>query len=468
MQGTVKGYSKFYGYGFILGPDKRDYFCHWSFISMPGYKYLIPGQVVTFDPHQTYRGWQARNVRIIRGRREPEERVLKENPFTPQDPIRDPAKFAGRREPLINAIDALYNRKNVLVTGERSVGKSSLAFQLAYLTEGEPYLLKELRVDIGDSEFAYFVTDHRCFPGHTIEDVIAGLLSNMQNKLAAIQEQTGEKIIHEIDLKFYKARREEEYRTTVPPELISKFATDIEQSWLYLVDAGCNGLCVLIDELDWLGTDVPIAFFLKSVIEKLHMDGYLDVCFIVTGVTSYVAEMFKQHPSVLRLFENIRILPMSDAECAEIIDRALKGTSVSIQESAKSRIVSLAAGFPAPVHQLGYHSYRFDQDNRIDRDDLDRALLYVIGQLRHEEFTAQHQKLSLGPEEELIRIIARAPGEEVDMEYLLQNVGAGRNMIYGILGGLLEKGYVVRPKRGKFRIREPLFRLYLRWKEGIL
>jgi len=56
------------------------------------------------------------------------------------------------------------------VTGERGIGKTSTANQLIYVTQGERYLIDSLGIDTGDYRFSYLTVDHRCIPGHTVED----------------------------------------------------------------------------------------------------------------------------------------------------------------------------------------------------------------------------------------------------------------------------------------------------------
>lgn len=130
--GTVTRYNEFRGWGFITGDDGIEYFVHWTSIEGKGYKLLRPGQRVEFEPVETRLSPQAHNVTP---RRIEKKRIakLKDIPFTPQEPVVDPSKFAGRGEPIMNAVDALFNNKNIIVTGERGIGKSSVAYQLVYL-----------------------------------------------------------------------------------------------------------------------------------------------------------------------------------------------------------------------------------------------------------------------------------------------------------------------------------------------
>jgi CspA family cold shock protein len=111
MKGRVTRFSDYHGYGFIKGEDANDYFVHYSCIIGQGFKSLSPFQEVEFEPYETEKGWQAHDIRRISSSVSiiGENIVLKRNPFTPQDPIVDPKKFAGRREPFTNAVDSLFS-----------------------------------------------------------------------------------------------------------------------------------------------------------------------------------------------------------------------------------------------------------------------------------------------------------------------------------------------------------------------
>lgn len=63
-KGIVKWFNAERGYGFILkdGNEDEEYFVHYSYIDMEGYKTLKAGQNVTFDLIETEKGVQAQNV----------------------------------------------------------------------------------------------------------------------------------------------------------------------------------------------------------------------------------------------------------------------------------------------------------------------------------------------------------------------------------------------------------------------
>jgi CspA family cold shock protein len=65
ITGTAKWFSNERGYGFVLidgDPDEQEYFVHYSYIVMEGYKTLRAGQSVSFALVDTDRGVQAHDV----------------------------------------------------------------------------------------------------------------------------------------------------------------------------------------------------------------------------------------------------------------------------------------------------------------------------------------------------------------------------------------------------------------------
>jgi cold shock protein len=64
VNGTVKWFNTERGYGFVLkdGDENTEYFVHYSYIEMEGYKTLKAGQAVTFEITETDKGIQAHNV----------------------------------------------------------------------------------------------------------------------------------------------------------------------------------------------------------------------------------------------------------------------------------------------------------------------------------------------------------------------------------------------------------------------
>ena len=62
--GNVKWFDTKMGYGFILGPEGKDVFVHYTNIEGDGFRCLREGEHVEFELIQTPKGWAASHVRM--------------------------------------------------------------------------------------------------------------------------------------------------------------------------------------------------------------------------------------------------------------------------------------------------------------------------------------------------------------------------------------------------------------------
>lgn len=64
--GKVVWFSKVKGIGFVEKEDgSGDLFVHFSNIAMEGFKFLRPGQTVTYEVGENHKGAQAVNVKVV-------------------------------------------------------------------------------------------------------------------------------------------------------------------------------------------------------------------------------------------------------------------------------------------------------------------------------------------------------------------------------------------------------------------
>lgn len=63
LQGQVKWFDPKKGYGFIVGPEGKDVFVHFSQIEGDGFRSLRDGEAVEYELVEGDKGLQARDVR---------------------------------------------------------------------------------------------------------------------------------------------------------------------------------------------------------------------------------------------------------------------------------------------------------------------------------------------------------------------------------------------------------------------
>lgn len=65
MQGTVKWFDSKKGYGFIVGPEGKDVFVHFSVIDGEGFRSLRDGEQVEYEFKEGDKGLLANSVRRL-------------------------------------------------------------------------------------------------------------------------------------------------------------------------------------------------------------------------------------------------------------------------------------------------------------------------------------------------------------------------------------------------------------------
>jgi CspA family cold shock protein len=63
--GTVKWFDSKKGFGFILNPQGKDVFVHFSAIQLEGFRTLCEDQRVEYEEHETPKGLLAKDVRVL-------------------------------------------------------------------------------------------------------------------------------------------------------------------------------------------------------------------------------------------------------------------------------------------------------------------------------------------------------------------------------------------------------------------
>ena len=63
--GTVKWFDTKKGYGFVVNDDGQDVFVHYTCIDGEGFRCLKEGQTVEYEPIDSGKGLQGKNVRIL-------------------------------------------------------------------------------------------------------------------------------------------------------------------------------------------------------------------------------------------------------------------------------------------------------------------------------------------------------------------------------------------------------------------
>jgi len=283
------------------------------------------------------------------------------SPFTPGQPV--PVEFfVGRSKEIDHIISAVRastaGRLQVLfLTGERGIGKSSLA-RLVRIIADRKYGVLGLHSFLGG------VTSL----DETVRRVFDRLLKESVGKgwWAKIKEFFGDHI-RQVDLfgvtvEFGAA--EKELR-----RMVHDFAPAL-RNLLQKLRPEKKGILVVLDDINGLAASDQFANWLKSLVDEIATSSDpLPLCLMLVGLEDRRQSLVSLQPSLARVFDVVELRTWSDAETRDFFVNAFSKVGIHVEEEALKILVRFTGGFPVMAHEIGDATFNEDTDNRITRED---------------------------------------------------------------------------------------------------
>ncbi|MCK8600073.1 cold-shock protein [Desulfoferrobacter suflitae] len=461
-RGKVTSFDPSKGYGFILGGDGKQYFAHCSKIVGRLEERLYVNEYVQFQvvesDHSKHKYDAAINIQPILDMDDSEPYQVHRNPFIPRSPINNPEKFAGRKTGIKDGVTSLVNNSNILITGDRGIGKSSFANQLVRISEGDTFLLKKMSINLPESYSPqYAAISIRGFKDMTLEDVAGGIVREL-----VVKFDIGEKLEteHQIDLKVYKFKAKSTTKDFDLKNIMDFFGYDI----IKICDTlgYRDGLLILIDEVENIDPTSGFANFIKNITEYFSSENR-HITFVLSGIPCTLTDLFLQHPSFLRLFSPIELKEFSAIESYELLDSYLGSGKKRYHSRTRTSICKMARGYPVNLQLLGFYAYQIDKDSYIDDDDLKIAVDYILDNVKKEEFISKHESIGFGLAEQILKLILRErQGANISFQTLLQLLpDTDENAIITALDTLEKNELIYKYSKGNYFIKDYLFHKYL-------
>lgn len=284
------------------------------------------------------------------------------NVFTPAQEIKDIERFAGRDDELMSLSTALQSDgAQIVLYGQRGVGKSSLARQLAKLATNDKALIGRLKqppFEPLDFLPIYIACDDSI---KSIEILMLRLLSD-EDALApwvpfkVIEKKSSGEIGGKLSVKVIELGGKytdaiTEKAQEIESDIVSVFTNACRA--VVKSDVAKHGLLINIDEFDRIKNREGLASLLKTL-------GPEGVTFALVGVATTVQDLVTEHESVARQLADgtVFVKPMRHEELSEIFDRAetLLDKKHTFDLDARRWIINIARGHPFYIHLVGKHA----------------------------------------------------------------------------------------------------------------
>jgi len=304
------------------------------------------------------------------------------NPFKPGSPV-PPGIFAGRAkeiELIYRAVvqTAFFSPQNVLIVGERGIGKTSVAIISKAIAQKEIPIFHDFKQPLIT---AYFPIRKNTHPAIVITQLIEELeqvLETYETILSSVQKyfETFLKRFKGISIKGLSLETHAEKNLT-PDDVYSdarKVLRKIATACFNQPAGEQRGLCLIVDELDQMKDAESFSSFWKTLQELLLADGVNNLMVIFVGMPEMIQSLNEDHESFLRTFTPINLDRMNDADARDVIHKALSKTTKTISHEAIDKIIYYSERYPHLIQEIGYTSFEVSNENEISLNDVENGV----------------------------------------------------------------------------------------------
>ncbi len=388
----------------------------------------------------------------------------KENsPFTPGSPV--PVDlFVGRYSQIKEILRYVGQaqkgkQENAFLTGDRGIGKSSLASFLRYILTSQKNILG-IHVFLGRVS--------------TLEEMVRLILEQL------LRESKGQKWHKDILHFFGKYIKEIGLFgisvSFAPPkedlkELVRNFP-EVLNNLLEKIKDEKSGLFIALDDINGLAGKEEFANWYKSFVDEVatHYPNF-PVFIMLIGLPEKRDALSKIQPSLLRIFRVINIAKLSDSEVEEFLRKAFHEVDMKVTPEAMKYMVRYSSGLPLLMHEIGDATFWNDTDGQIDENDAFQGILIAAEKVGQKYLDPNVYRAIRSPRyRSILRKLGRKPLSfhfmKKDIEERLND--SEKKVFHNFLQKMRKLGVIetdLEQGRGAYRFVNELYPIYI-WMES--
>ena len=373
---------------------------------------------------------------------------MKNNPFRKRTGIL-PSYFTGRENEL-NELKKIYNSTkmgvpgHLILYGPKGIGKTSLLlkFQEKITNLDDVYSVRIPLIE-GNFEDIYSLIIEKC--SDTLDINIGHFWEKISSLGINIPFIGGVSVSREIP-------------KTSPAVAFEKILNVIYDE----LGADNPVLILLFDDLQRIMSNdetMKILSILQNALVELNLKGK-NIMFVATGSEDIFNKIQDKLDSAVRIFEPYLIGPLSYGEVCDAINIPAEEQSVFFEEDVLKEIYELSNGIPYYMQILAYSCFEENNDDdKVTMVEFEKASVYALNILAQREFKSLFSK-STTEERKILCLMAESEETILSYSYIKENANLNSEPS-ALLKNLVNKSMIIKPSRGKYKLKNNLFKLYL-------
>lgn len=285
------------------------------------------------------------------------------SPFSPGKPV-SPELFAGRRE-QVGLLDRAVRQaasgspQYLFITGERGIGKSSLA---------------SYGLELAKREYAFVGAHALLGSADSVEEACRRLYESLvaqisEKPLLDKAREVFGKYVRKVDLFGIGLEFKDDEQTRA--NLARNFLPLLAQAGEAFREAGRKGILLVADDLNGISGDPRFARFVKSTVDQIAVGPMRDFpwLLVLVGVGQRMNDLKAHQPSVDRIFQPIELSLMDVKTARSFYEQAFRSAEHAWDPDALGFMSSVTGGFPVMWHEVGDAVFWADEDQYVSMGD---------------------------------------------------------------------------------------------------
>ncbi len=398
------------------------------------------------------------------------------NPFKPNHPVYT-GIFAGRYDELKKIDNSLYqtsydNPINLLLIGERGIGKTSLLLLSKYFAQGDiiwerkkhNFLTIEFNIDSSFNTLDFILK---------FKNVLRRELYKNYKTYKIIEEFWG--FVKRLEISGCKINPQEKHDEQL---IIDDFIYSIVNTIKSIKEDSNNpkeGIVVLIDEADAATEDLRLGSFLKTISETLVLENCNRLLFILAGLPHVTDILRKSHESSPRLFEELVIGPLSLQDTKSVLKQAeieIKKVdpdrNFQFTDDALEAFHGLSEGYPHFLQQIGFSTLDLTDSNIISGKHVRESMyasggaLEIIGNRYYSDL--YYSKINVDSYRQILDIMAAKWNEWITKDEIKKSFKGSEMTLTNGIKALRDRNIILTKKgtRGHYRLQWLSFAFWIK------
>lgn len=221
-------------------------------------------------------------------------------------------------------------------------------------------------------------------------------------------------------------------------------------------------LILLFDDLQRILTNEDtqrVLSILQNALVELNLQG-MKIMFVATGSHDIFSKIQEHTDSAVRIFNPYELSPLSLNEVGEAITVPSKKEGIIFTEDVIKRIYAVSEGNPYYLQVVAHNCFEEAVDSKVSIVEFEKAFPNALSFLAQREFRGMYE-IAANEEKKILAILAENNSDVLTYKEIKENKVI-KSEPSKVLKNMFEKNLVLKEARGRYKLRDNMFREYLR------